>query len=506
MWILSAWNNEHCMRNKKPSSAIFKARALLMGGLFLLSSLFQAGAAAATPAGNPDGPQTQPLLTRSSLTYIGAFRLPGGNLGSTYGFPYAGSGGIGTYAVAYNPARNSLFLGGHPYEQRIAEIAIPVSLVGTPRAAALSNLIDPLEGRLNSINPSDPNQKVVGSALVFNSKLYLGAFSFYDGAATQNRSAFARPLDLSTGGQVTGPVKIGGTYPGWVNKYAALIPMEWQALLGGPAIAGGSGGTINSLQSWGPSASVFDPGQIGAIDPVPAALVLGYPIANPLADTTFGNPYWSQADVVTGVVFPAGTRTVLYFGKHGLGDYCYGSGGSSGGSCYDPDSSSQGTHAYPYRSQVWAYDANELVAVKNGTKNAYDVRPYDVWDLDASFKDIQGVGYDSANQRLYVSQPFGDGEQPLIRVYQLTIAPQISVSGRVTTPGGQGLRNAVVSITDGQGTRLTTVTSSFGFYSFEAIVGGQTYILSISSKRYRFASRQISATVPLSDIDFVGLE
>jgi hypothetical protein len=205
-------------------------------------------------------------------------------------------------------------------------------------------------------------------------------------------------------------------------------------------------------------------------------------------------------------VFPAGTRTVLYFGKHGLGDYCYGSGGSSGGSCYDPDSSSQGTHAYPYRSQVWAYDANELVAVKNGTKNAYDVRPYDVWDLDASFKDIQGVGYDSANQRLYVSQPFGDGEQPLIRVYQLTIAPQISVSGRVTTPGGQGLRNAVVSITDGQGTRLTTVTSSFGFYSFEAIVGGQTYILSISSKRYRFASRQISATVPLSDIDFVGLE
>jgi hypothetical protein len=130
---------------------------------------------------------------------------------------------------------------------------------------------------------------------------------------------------------------------------------------------------------------------------------------------------------LTGVVFPPGTRSVLYFGKHGLGDYCYGTGGSSGGDCYDPDSTSQGTHAYPYRSQVWAYDANELVAVKNGTKNAYDVVPYAVWNLDASFKDIQGVGYDAATRRLYISQTFGDGEQPLIRVYQVAFSAPMQI-------------------------------------------------------------------------------
>jgi hypothetical protein len=92
--------------------------------------------------------------------------LPTGTLGSTYGFSYAGTGGRGAYAVTYNPANNSLFIGGHPYEQRVAEVAIPQSISGTPTATALQNMIDPLEGKLGSINPSDPNAKVLGSAFV----------------------------------------------------------------------------------------------------------------------------------------------------------------------------------------------------------------------------------------------------------------------------------------------------------------------------------------------------
>ena len=83
----------------------------------------------------------------------------------------------------------------------------------------------------------------------------------------------------------------------------------------------------------------------------------------------------SQADFITGMVFPSGTRTVLFFGKHGMGNYCYGTGGSSGGDCFDPDDSSKGIHSYPYRSQVWAYDANDLIAVKNGQKLSARDRP-----------------------------------------------------------------------------------------------------------------------------------
>ena len=137
------------------------------------------------------------------------------------------------------------------------------------------------------------------------------------------------------------------------------------------------------------------------------------------------------------MAFIAGTRSVLFFGTHGLGNYCYGTGGTSG-DCYDPDNSYKGPHSYPYRSQVWAYDASDLLAVKNGTIASHMVNPYAVWELHSSFTTIQGVGYAPATQTLYVSQVFGDGTQPLIRVYRVSgagggtsIPPQAPTNLRV---------------------------------------------------------------------------
>src|SRR5258708_2780390 len=125
------------------------------------------------------------IVQANNLTYLGAFKLPSGPLGSTWGFG-SGTGccNLGAYGMTYNPARNSIFIGGHPYEQRLAEIAIPSSFTGTPTATALSNLIDPLEGKLDSVNPppADTNQKLLGSALVYNNQLSLCGFSYYDGA------------------------------------------------------------------------------------------------------------------------------------------------------------------------------------------------------------------------------------------------------------------------------------------------------------------------------------
>ena len=147
-----------------------------------------------------------------------------------------------------------------------------------------------------------------------------------------------------------------------------------------------------------------------------------------------GNALWSQSDHVTGAVFVNGTRTVLFFGRHGKGAYCYGPGTSNqsqagqpadGGVdhyCYDPDDGSKGVHNYPYVSYVWAYDANELVAVKAGTTASYAAWPYATWNLDSSFIEIQGVAHDPSTQRLFVSQVAGDpanNGQPLIRVYHV---------------------------------------------------------------------------------------
>jgi endo-1,4-beta-xylanase len=82
----------------------------------------------------------------------------------------------------------------------------------------------------------------------------------------------------------------------------------------------------------------------------------------------------------------------------------------------------------------------------------------------------------------------------------------VQISGRVTTPGGLGLRNAIVSVIDSQGLRRTATTSSFGIYTFGNVPAGDTYIISLSSKRYRFTARSLLINGNLTNVDFVGLE
>jgi len=85
-------------------------------------------------------------------------------------------------------------------------------------------------------------------------------------------------------------------------------------------------------------------------------------------------------------------------------------------------------------------------------------------------------------------------------------APTGSITGRVLSPGGLGLRNTLVALTDANGVRRTARTSSFGVYSFENIPTDGTYILGVSSKQYRFPARNIVVSGNLSDVDFIGLE
>lgn len=82
----------------------------------------------------------------------------------------------------------------------------------------------------------------------------------------------------------------------------------------------------------------------------------------------------------------------------------------------------------------------------------------------------------------------------------------ISISGRVLTPDLRGLRNAVVSILNSQGVRQLATTSSFGVFSFEGMIAGESYVVSVVSKRYRFTSRTVQVTSNVADIDFIGLE
>ena len=82
----------------------------------------------------------------------------------------------------------------------------------------------------------------------------------------------------------------------------------------------------------------------------------------------------------------------------------------------------------------------------------------------------------------------------------------ITISGRVFTPTGLGLRNAIVTLIDAQNNQRRATTSSFGVYSFENVPLGTGYFLTVSSKRFRFAPRSLEVNGTMANVDFFGLE
>ncbi len=86
-------------------------------------------------------------------------------------------------------------------------------------------------------------------------------------------------------------------------------------------------------------------------------------------------------------------------------------------------------------------------------------------------------------------------------------AAQASISGRVTTAEGNGIRNAGVVITGNSlaEPRVFT-TGSFGYFSFDGLPTGETYVVTVNSQRYTFTtpSRVISLVDNVADADFTA--
>lgn len=88
-----------------------------------------------------------------------------------------------------------------------------------------------------------------------------------------------------------------------------------------------------------------------------------------------------------------------------------------------------------------------------------------------------------------------------------TTAADVAVSGRVTTADGAGIRHASISVTGGNlAEPVNALSGAFGYYRFEGLEAGQTYILTIKSKRYVFSQPVIVVTTKdgLSEVNFVA--
>ncbi len=287
----------------------------------------------------------------------------------------------------------------------------------------------------------------IWGTLVYNNKLISTVLTSYDAdthgpfythsvSSLDWDNAIAESVNFSGIYQINAYTSNAVKNSGFVGGYMATVPSAWQTILGGTALTGMIRESTVSNGSFGPSLVSFDPDALSGANTnaIPGNILVGYPSSG-----VFYN-YPSGVDVVApqsrasmnlwvrGAVFPEGSKSVVVFGATGLGltglgDSCYGEntadvtqvkskseitswwsengnpasyscGGvniniNSGNGqpdnpcCFDSAFSSKGQHSYPYIARAWFYSADDMAAVKAGTKNYDEVLPYAQWDLDS---------------------------------------------------------------------------------------------------------------------------
>jgi len=88
-----------------------------------------------------------------------------------------------------------------------------------------------------------------------------------------------------------------------------------------------------------------------------------------------------------------------------------------------------------------------------------------------------------------------------------TTAASGSISGRILTADGRPIRGADVVITGNTLAHpITRTTGSFGWFTFDGLLTGGTYVVTVNSRRYTFStpSRVISLVDNVVDLDFTA--
>ena len=323
--------------------------------------------------------------------------------------------------LAVSADGETLYVGGHVYNESLGRVTIPEPIGGT------ANLIQAPVAIPGTVGSGGTTTELAG-VLVYNNRLIVQKRIWFDTSGNGPTHAVGN-LDISGFSSFSRLGNISSAQFG--NGYMGLIPPEWQNLLGGPAFTGNSVMSINSLCSNGPSFFVFNPDDVGVVSPIPSIPLMYYPLSNPLADPNSANDLFSRADQYNaGIVFPSGTRSILFFSRHAYGNPTYkqDDGGCGG---------SNGEGGAPYRRQITAFDANDLLAVRNGSKQPYEIQPYDWWgssrlqDKCAKFA-YSGLAYDPNSRKIYGAIDYGD--LPEIHVWQVASLPNNDPSPNFSSP------------------------------------------------------------------------
>ena len=74
------------------------------------------------------------------------------------------------------------------------------------------------------------------------------------------------------------------------------------------------------------------------------------------------------------------------------------------------------------------------------------------------------------------------------------------ISGRVVTADGRGVFKARLTLTDRNGEEKTALTNSFGYYRFNEVAVGETYVIAVQHKRYVFVPQVINVNENIGEL------
>ena len=109
----------------------------------------------------------------------------------------------------------------------------------------------------------------------------------------------------------------------------------------------------------------------------------------------------------------------------------------------------------------------------------------------------------STGQRTLVGTFTIAGNRGLAVVGQPTAA-NVTISGRVVSSSGAGIRAARVTITDSRGHTYTALTNAFGYYTFASVPSGDTYIANATSRGMTFSPRVVGVNDAVAGLDLVA--
>ncbi len=382
-----------------------------------------------------------PLFDINELAYEGAFRVPASSFGNS-------SMNYSQGPICYNSKNHSIYIVGHAHHQEVAEFEIP-GIINSEELSDLNMADPPLQTFvpfLDSTTDGNPeNIDRIGGMFYYKAaneeKLILNAFEYYDAAANNTLTTIiVNEADDLSNSSVDGYLKFeggAGHTSGWISP----VPLEWQDTLESNYITGQSSGQpIIARFSVGPSAFGFKLDDLlDMTDPIPTNKMLDFDLANALNSDLFNesltNDLWTHLSRATyGFIVP-GTRTYATLGY---------SGGHASGVCYKCEQNNGvvcggycAIDTSDYDQYYWLWDMNDLLEVKAGNLNSYDVVPYDYGVFETPFqnehKEIGGGSYDPISGNLYLTIQKADNGQstyanpPVIVVYSTKTVSSVDV-------------------------------------------------------------------------------